>query len=43
MFWGCFSDLIDKRPDVFWEKAWGLINKEFYVKYIVSVIQAFIQ
>jgi hypothetical protein len=42
MFWGCFSDLTDKRPGIFWEKAWGSINKESYVKYIVPVIQAFI-
>jgi transposase len=43
MFWGCFSGLTDKGPGVFWEKAWGSINKKSYVEHTVPVIQAFIQ
>jgi hypothetical protein len=43
MFWGCFSGLTGKGPGVFWEKAWGSINKESYVEHTVPVIQAFIQ
>jgi len=43
MFWGCFSGLTGKGPGIFWEKAWGSINKESYVEHTVPVIEAFIQ
>jgi hypothetical protein len=29
--------------DLFWEKAWGSINKESYIKHTIPIIDTFIQ
>ena len=43
MFWGCFSGLTDKRPGLFWEKAWKSINKDSYIEHTIPVIDTFIR
>ena len=42
MFWGCFSGGV-KGPSLFWEKEWGLINKDSYCERIVPLIYGWIR
>jgi hypothetical protein len=41
MFWASFSGST-KGPSVFWEKEWGMINKESYCERIVPLIHGWI-
>lgn len=42
MFWASFSGEI-KGPHLFWEKAWGTINKERYCEHVVPLIEAYMR
>jgi transposase len=42
MFWGSFVGN-QKGPHLFWEKAWGTINKETYCEHTVPLIVAYIR
>ena len=42
MFWACFNGTT-KGPCLFWEKAWGTINKLSYCEHIVPIIHEYTQ